>query len=104
MLKPMKATVLGLVAASLTFSTMPKATALISTADNEGIATTSVSNSPLLARNYRRVRVYRPRKPQVPRVRIYRPRTRVNRYRVCSYRYRYGNRVRVCRYYRRYSR
>ena len=90
--------VLGLVVASVTFSAVPKSTALISTAESENISTISVSDSPLLARRYRRVR--------------YRSRRRGRRYRVCScryrYRYRYGRRYRyryrVCRYYRRYYR
>ena len=54
MLKPIKGMVLGLVVASVTFSAKPKATALISIAENENTSTVSVSDSPFLARRYRR--------------------------------------------------
>lgn len=114
MLKSIKLVILGLFAASATFTTIPEANALIKTTENETVFNED-NNLPLIARHYRRrrrVRVIRRRrypKYRYIRGRRYRYRrlrkVRTRSYRKCVYRVRYYRGIRrpyrVCRYYRR---
>lgn len=106
MLKSIKLAILGLCAASATFTLIPEANAFVKTTENV--------NVPLITRRYRRrkrrVRVIRRQSHPVyrrrPRYRYRRrPRYRTRRYRRCSYRIGYyrgiPHRYRVCRYYHR---
>ena len=106
MLKPIKLAILGLFAASATFTLIPEANAFVKTTENEAVVKGSYDSVPLITRRdrrrRRRVRVIRRRSHPVYRRR---PRYRTRRYRRCSYRVRYyrgiPRRYRVCNYYHR---